>query len=150
VLNGRTEPCDVLDSGVQPPCEGVAAAHERRPWTSISTSAHHLMSATRRLVSWASTAASWSDPREIFDVPEACQKHLLKAESAGRVWVAWSTEMGPMAAWGDYEPRRSGTFHRLFVEWWVSSSGHHALWARADPKRPKEWTFGRGDDSKLR
>ena len=82
----------------------------------------------------------------LTDVPEACQRHLLKAESAGRVWVAWSTEMGPIAAWGDYERRRSETFHRLFVEWWIQSSGHHALWARADPKRPTEWTFGRGDD----
>lgn len=73
-----------------------------------------------------------------------------RAENAGRVWVAHSTEMGPMAAWGDYDRRRSETFHRLFVEWWVPSSGHHALWAHAEPKRPTEWTFGRGDDSKSR
>jgi hypothetical protein len=87
---------------------------------------------------------------QLTDLPEACQKHLLKAKSAGRIWVAWSTELGPMAAWGDYDRGRSDAFHRLYVEWWLSSSGHHALWARADPKRPTEWTFGRGDDRKSR
>ena len=84
---------------------------------------------------------------KLTDLPEACQKHLLKAKSAGQAWVAWSTEEGPMAAWGDYHGRgRLEKFHRLFVEWWVPSSGHHALRARSDPKRPTEWTFGRGDD----
>jgi hypothetical protein len=84
---------------------------------------------------------------DLTDLPEACQQHVLNAKSAGRVWVAWCTEEGPMAAWGDYYGRgRSEKFHRLFVEWWAPSSGHHALRARSDPKRPTEWTFGRGED----
>ena len=85
---------------------------------------------------------------DLADVPEACLKHLLKAKSAGRFWVVWSTEQGPMAAWGDYDPDRSQRVHAhvLFVEWWGSSIGHHRLWARSDPKRPTDWTFGRGYD----
>jgi hypothetical protein len=82
----------------------------------------------------------------LADLPEGCLSYVLKAQSAGRTWVAWSTELGPMAAWGDYDPQRSERTHAhvLYVEWWVPSSGRHALWARSDPKRPTDWTFGRG------
>jgi hypothetical protein len=85
---------------------------------------------------------------DLTHLPEACLKYVLQAKSAGRVWVAWSTEKGPMAAWADYDGQRSERMraHVLLVEWWDPLSGHHALWARSDPRRPTEWTFGRGHD----
>jgi hypothetical protein len=84
------------------------------------------------------------------DVPEACLKHVLEAREAGQAWVAWSTEFGPMVAWGDYDQRQSERMrmHVMFIEWWLPSSGHHRLWGRSDPRRPTEWTFGRGDNWK--
>lgn len=86
------------------------------------------------------------------DLPEACVKYVVAAQDAGRAWVAWSTELGPMVAWGDYDERQSEKMraHVMFIEWWLPSSGHHRLWARADPRRPTEWTAGRGDNWILR
>ena len=83
----------------------------------------------------------------LADLPEACLKHVVEAQQAGRAWVVWSTELGPMVAWGDYDQRRSEKTraHTMFIEWWLPSSGHHRLWARGDPRRPTEWTVGRGD-----
>ena len=85
---------------------------------------------------------------DFADLPGDCVRYLQKVQIAGRIWVAWSTATGPMAAWGDYDRQRSERLqaHVLLVEWWVASSGHHRLWARSDPKRPTEWTFGRGND----
>lgn len=83
----------------------------------------------------------------LADLPEACLKHVVEAQEAGRAWVAWWTELGPMVAWGDYDRRQSEKMraHTMFLEWWLPSSGHHRLWARGDPRRPTEWTVGRGD-----
>jgi hypothetical protein len=88
----------------------------------------------------------------LADLPAACLKYVIEAQEAGRAWVAWSTELGPMSAWGDYDQRQSEQMrvHVMFIEWWHPSSGHHGLWARADPYRPTDWTFGRGDHWKSR
>jgi hypothetical protein len=86
------------------------------------------------------------------DLPEGCHKYLTETQEAGRPWVAWSTELGPMVAWGEYDQRQSEKVraHVMFIEWWLPSSGYHRLWARADPRRTTEWTFGRGDNWKSR
>jgi hypothetical protein len=88
----------------------------------------------------------------LAELPAAGLKHVIEAQEAGRVWVAWSTELGPMVAWGDYDQPHSEIMraHLMLIEWWLPSSGHHRLWARGDPRRPTEWTFGRGDNWKLR
>jgi hypothetical protein len=88
----------------------------------------------------------------LADLPQACLKYVMAAQEAGRVWVAWSTELGPMVAWGDYDQQQSEKIraHAMFIEWWLPSSGHHGLWARGDPRRPNEWIFGRGDNWKSR
>jgi hypothetical protein len=83
---------------------------------------------------------------DISELPADCRKHLRVAEASGRVWTAWSTERGPMAAWGEYhlEPSKRLYAYLLFVEWWLIPSGHHSQWCYCDPKRPTEWTVGQG------
>ena len=80
------------------------------------------------------------------DLPAECRKHLRAAEAAHRIWAAWATERGPIAAWGDYHAEASKRLYgyQLLVEWYDMPTGHHALWCYCDPKRPTEWTVGRG------
>jgi hypothetical protein len=82
---------------------------------------------------------------EIGDLPASCRPLLRVAQSAGRAWIVWETEYGPMAAWGEYHPEPSTRLNAylLFVEWWLMPDVHHSLWCYCDPKRPTEWTVGR-------
>jgi hypothetical protein len=83
------------------------------------------------------------DTREL---PEGCRECVQLAASRGRAWTAWSTDVGLMAAWGDYdiEASRRINAYVLFVEWYWLPGGQHALWCHCDPRRPTEWTIGRG------
>jgi hypothetical protein len=89
---------------------------------------------------------------DIGELPLACRTLVLTAQRAGRVWTAWSTPCGPVAAWADYDINGSKRTQAyvLFVEWWHESNGHHSLWCYCYPKRPKEWTFGRGRNNEPR
>lgn len=51
-----------------------------------------------------------------------------------------------MAAWADYhiEASKKLNAYLLFVQWYAVPSGYHSLWCYCDPKRPTEWTIGRG------
>jgi hypothetical protein len=82
---------------------------------------------------------------EIANLPASCRPLLRVAQSSGRAWIAWETEYGPMAAWGEYHPEPSKRLNAylLFVEWWLMPAGHHSLWCYCDAKRPTEWTIGR-------
>jgi hypothetical protein len=83
---------------------------------------------------------------DIRELPETCRTLVRRAEESGRAWTAWSTPIGPVAAWGQYDLERSRQLFAflLLVEWWDVPSGHHALWAYCDPRRPTEWTIGHG------
>jgi hypothetical protein len=84
----------------------------------------------------------------LADLPQASLKYVVEAQEVGQAWVAWSTDLGSMVAWGDYDQRQSEKVRALVMSigWWLPTSGHHRLWARADPRRPTEWTVGRGDN----
>jgi hypothetical protein len=79
-------------------------------------------------------------------LPAAYRAHLHAAEASGRAWTAWSTERGPIAAWGDHdrEGSRRLNAYLLLVDWGDGHTGYHSLWCYCDPKRPTEWTIGRG------
>jgi hypothetical protein len=66
--------------------------------------------------------------------------------SGGRAWTAYSTPGAPIAAWGDYhiDGSRQLRGYLLSIEWYDVPTGHHSLWCYCDPKRPTEWTVGRG------
>ena len=89
---------------------------------------------------------------DLGELPPACQSHLRLAETSGQPWTAWFTPLGPAAAWGDYQPEDSKRLvaYLMLVGWWDVPSGHHALWARCDPRRPTEWTIGRGRHNEAR
>jgi hypothetical protein len=72
------------------------------------------------------------------------QRAPVRCEPA--VWVAWMTDAGPLCAWGAYEHGQSQELHVhvLFIEWWLPPNTHHMGWWRCNPKRPGEWTVGRG------
>jgi hypothetical protein len=89
---------------------------------------------------------------KLDDLPRACRTHLGLAQDSGRAWIAWDAPNGPLAAWGDYDIQGSRRIaaYLLRVEWWDTLSGHHSLWCYCDPKRPTEWTVGRGRDNEPR
>ncbi len=83
---------------------------------------------------------------EIEEPPVAWRDRVRAAESLGRAWVAWSTDRGPMAAWGSYDVEGSRRLRAcvLHIEWFppranITHSGAHCY-----PKRPTEWIGGRG------
>jgi hypothetical protein len=83
---------------------------------------------------------------DVNALPADCRKHARAAEAAGRTRVVWATERGPIAAWGDYYPEASKRLYgyQILVDWCDVPTGHHSLWCYCDPKRPTEWTIGRG------
>jgi hypothetical protein len=68
------------------------------------------------------------------------------------VWAAWMTDVGPLCAWGAYDRGQSQDLrvHVLFIEWWQPPNTHHLGWWRCNPKRPREWTVGRGRRAGMR
>jgi hypothetical protein len=83
---------------------------------------------------------------ELSDLPAACRTHAKFAEASGVVWAAWLTPCGSVVAWAKVDIQGSIRInaHVLRLEWCDTLSGHHALWCYCDPKRPTEWTVGRG------
>jgi hypothetical protein len=83
------------------------------------------------------------DPGEL---PVGCRTRLRIAQGSGRAWTAWSTPSGPMAICGDLDipGSRQLSAYLLFIEWWNALNEYHALWSFCNPKRPTEWTIGRG------
>jgi hypothetical protein len=79
-------------------------------------------------------------------LPSAYRSRLQNAEISGNEWIAWSTASGPIAAWAKYDIQASRRINAyvLRVGWCDTLSGHHSLWCYCDPKRPTEWTIGRG------
>jgi hypothetical protein len=85
----------------------------------------------------------------IIDVDELSEAHRRRVQSAhvrGLAWTAWSTEHGPVAAWGEYDVAGSKRLNAyvLFAEWYGMPNGQHALWCYCHPGRPTEWIAGRG------
>jgi hypothetical protein len=83
--------------------------------------------------------------RGLAELPPECRDRVRAAQALGR-GTAWSTERGPMVAWGTYDgdgSRRLMT-HLLYIEWFVPPGEYHAAWWRCDPNRPMDWTLGRG------
>lgn len=90
---------------------------------------------------------------KLEDLPLACRVHARRAEDAGNPWIAWGIANGPIAAWGSIDmqgSRRTRSYLMLHIEWWDGVSGHHSLWCHCDPKRPTEWTVGRGNQCEPR
>ena len=84
--------------------------------------------------------------KDLNDLPKAWRTQVQLAENSGDAWIAWSTRCGPIAAWGrcDLQGSRRINACLLRVEWCDTLGGHHSLWSYCDPKRPIEWTVGRG------
>jgi hypothetical protein len=83
---------------------------------------------------------------DLSDLAPACRTHVRRAVASGRAWTAWSTEHGPIAAWGDYDIHGSRQINAylLSVEWCGVPNDHHSLWCYCHPRRPTEWIVGRG------
>ena len=89
---------------------------------------------------------------KLDDLPQECRTHVELAQDAGVPWIAWSTANGPMAAWGNFDVQGSRRCHVvvLHIAWWHPLSGQHSVWCHCDPKRPTEWTVGRGSQHEPR
>lgn len=62
------------------------------------------------------------------------------------VWAGWKTNAVFVAARGSYDREQSKRVgeHVLYIEWWIAPAIHHEGWWRCNPRRPREWTRGRG------
>jgi hypothetical protein len=82
---------------------------------------------------------------DIGEIPEPCRARVRAAEAQGLPWGAWSSERGPIVAWGAYDGEASARLglHQLYIEWFLPPGEFHALWCRCYPTRPTEWIIGR-------
>ena len=89
---------------------------------------------------------------DIGRIPEPCRTRLRAAVAQGQVWGAWSIGRGPMVAWAKYDVDASARLHShvLHVDWFVPPEEFHTLWCHCDPRRPTEWTVGRGSFGETR
>jgi len=85
------------------------------------------------------------------DLPNDYRDLIEQARAEGRVWAAWSTSDGAVAASAEYDEPRSKEVHAhvMRIEWRCpTATGQHSLWVCCDPRRPTEWVAGRGDPYK--
>jgi hypothetical protein len=83
---------------------------------------------------------------EIDPIRARLVAHPVPAACEVSVWAAWATERGTLCACGAYDWRQSQRIqaHVLIIEWWLPAATHHVGWWHCDPRRPLEWTKGRG------
>lgn len=83
---------------------------------------------------------------DLTSLPHSYRARLREAEALGRIYTAWTTDQGPVAAWGEYDRHQSAFVHAhvLFIEWSLSPHEHHAGWWHCYQERPREWICGRG------
>jgi hypothetical protein len=73
----------------------------------------------------------------------------VRADPAGAdTCYAWRTEAGVVRARGHVDVGQSQMVGAtvVFIEWWGPPNTHYAGWWRCDLKRPREWTYGRGQE----
>ena len=85
----------------------------------------------------------------IFKLEKLPKSHrlLVQPEADGEpIWIAWATDRGVVSATGHFDVDQSHRLgaHVMLIDWWITSGTHHSSWWRADPRRPTEWTAGRG------
>jgi hypothetical protein len=83
---------------------------------------------------------------EMDDIRARLTARLVPGLRESPVWAGWSTEAGRLWACGTYDYAQSQRVraHVLLIEWWLPPQVHPPAWWRCDPKRPREWTGGRG------
>jgi hypothetical protein len=101
------------------------------------------------LDSYLSCAADFLLHERIADLnalPACCADWIARVNETQVAWVAWQTQRGLVTATGVYDPeqsRRTGSWV-MFIDWSVPPHSHNGSWWRSDPRRPREWTAGRG------
>lgn len=91
-----------------------------------------------------------SDGKRITDLdrlPSAYRQFVREATTVNHAWVARQTTAGIMIARGFCDSRTSATAtgYTLYIEWMHPDQVRHGSWWRCDPRRWREWTFGRGE-----
>lgn len=79
-------------------------------------------------------------------LPLPYRRFAREAIAVNHAWIARQTPVGFMIARGFHDPRASGPTIGclLYVEWMHPDEVRHGSWCRCDPRREREWTFGRG------
>jgi hypothetical protein len=79
-------------------------------------------------------------------LPPKHRERLQAIAGESLIWVAWKANLGVVAATGRYDHDQSRHLgaHVMLIEWWIPPDTHHASWWHANPRRPTEWTAGRG------
>jgi hypothetical protein len=83
-------------------------------------------------------------PREL---PAHHKDSVAKLQCKGRIWAAWSTNIGPVIVSAEYDHAQAQSMkaHVLYFEWWIEpGESHGRYWWHCYPKRPREWIAGRG------
>jgi hypothetical protein len=83
----------------------------------------------------------------LSELPAHHRNSFAKTEREGRLWVAWSTNRGPVTLCAEYDHAQAQSIkaHVVYFEWWIEPSESHGgcRW-HCYPKRPREWLAGRG------
>ncbi len=95
---------------------------------------------------WAADFVLQTRIRDLTQLPACCAQWIERVNETNVPWVAWETHRGLLTATGQYDHVQSirTGYWVLYIEWSVAPLSRNGSWWRSDPRRPREWTAGRG------
>ena len=83
---------------------------------------------------------------DLAKLPKGCELWIGFVNETKLPWVAWETSRGLVTATGQYDHEQSVRtgYWVLLIDWSLPPHSRNSSWWRSDPRRPQEWTAGRG------
>lgn len=97
-------------------------------------------------LTWAADFLLQERISDLSKLPTCCADWISRVNETRVPWVAWQTQRGLVIATGiyDHDQSRRTASWVIFIDWSLLPAAHNGSWWRSDPRRPREWTAGRG------
>lgn len=95
---------------------------------------------------WAANLTLQARIPDLAKLPNCWEQWISFVNETNLPWVAWETSRGLVTATGQYDHEQSVRtgYWVLLIDWSLPPHTRNSSWWRSDPRRPQEWTAGRG------